>query len=362
MNLIIFFVILLVLVLVHEFGHFITAKKFGIRVDEFGFGFPPKLFGRKYGETEYTINALPFGGFVRIFGENPDEDSVNGPDARRSFVNSTKWKQAVVLVAGVFANLLLAWVLFSVGFMFGLPTSVGTEAKNTNLKDIHLMITSVMDKSPAQNAGLKAGDKIVFIKNGDNSTTYISPETIKSVVSLNQEIQIGYLRGNDKTQNFVNVTPEVKEGVPMIGISMDQVGIQKLPFLGALIEGMKLTLSVSKGTVLGLFGLIRDGLTGVGSFASVAGPVGMVGIVGDAYQLGFVYLISFTALISINLAVINLFPFPALDGGRLLFLLIEKIKGSRINSQIANTANFIGFAILILLMLFITYHDVVKLF
>lgn len=361
MNIIIFFIILLVLVLVHEFGHFITAKKFGIRVDEFGFGFPPKLFGIKKGETEYTFNALPIGGFVKIFGENPDEENTNGPDANRSFVNKEKWKQAVVLFAGVFANFILAWILFSFGFMSGLPTSVGTEIKGANLKDVHLIITSVNPKSPADNAGLKAGDKIVYIKAGNDSTTFLSPETVKSFVVVNKEIQLGYLRGSDTIEKLTNVKPEMKNGTPMIGISMDQVGIQKLPLLSAFIEGMKLTLNIFKNTIVGLFTLIRDGIIGKGSFSSVTGPVGMVGIVGDAYKLGFAYLISFTALISINLAVINLLPFPALDGGRLFFLLIEKIKGSRMNPNIANTANFIGFAILILLMLVITYHDVVKL-
>src|SRR5579862_8411590 len=127
MNIIIFIIILLVLVIAHESGHFFTAKAFGIRVDEFGFGFPPKLFGYKYGETEYTFNLLPLGGFVRIFGENPDEENTTGPDAARSFVNKPAYQQALVLFAGVFANFLLAWVLFSIGFISGLPTSVGSE-------------------------------------------------------------------------------------------------------------------------------------------------------------------------------------------------------------------------------------------
>ena len=138
MSIVIFIVILLVLVLVHEFGHFFTAKRFGIRVDEFGFGFPPKLFGKKLGETEYTFNLLPLGGFVKIFGENfeeadfvevgfLDKDKASAPDLSRSFVHQKKWKQALVLVAGVLANFLLAWLLFSIGFMSGLPTSVGND-------------------------------------------------------------------------------------------------------------------------------------------------------------------------------------------------------------------------------------------
>ena len=148
----------------------------------------------------------------------------------------------------------------------------------------------------------------------------------------------------------------------MIGISMDQIGTAKLPVLLAFREGLSLTTSITKGTVVGLYTLIKEGIEGRGSLASVTGPVGMVGIVGNAYQFGFVYLLSFSALISVNLAIINLIPFPALDGGRLFFLLIEKIKGSRLNPKFANTVNMVGFAVLIILMLLVTYHDVVKLF
>lgn len=363
MNILIFLIILLVLVLVHEFGHFYSAKKFGIRVDEFGFGFPPKLFSKKYGETEYSFNALPFGGFVKIFGENPDEENTTGPDAARSFVNKPKWQQAIVLLAGILANFILAWLLFSFGFMFGLPTSVGS-TKDYEIKDVNLVVVSVAHDSPAEKAGLKTGDKIVFIKSGDLSTTFISPETVKSFVANSGKdgIEITYQRGVNSTD--VVILPEKSEvdSKPVIGIAMDQIGIVKLPFFQAFKEGMVFTWSVTKGTVVGLYNLVVDGLRGQGSFAGVAGPVGLVGIVGDASKFGFAYLLSFTALISINLAVINIIPFPALDGGRLFFLLIEKIKGSRMSPKIANTANIIGFGILIILMLWVTYHDVVKLF
>lgn len=366
MNIIIFIIILLVLVLVHEFGHFFTAKRFGIRVDEFGFGFPPKLFGVKKGETEYTFNLFPLGGFVKIFGENPDEENTNGSDKERSFVNKPAWQQAVVLFAGVFANFLLAWLLFSVGFMSGLPTSVGSERAGYALQDIHLVVISVLPNSPAEKAGLKIGDKIVNIKRGTDFTTYVSSETVKSIVvaSEGREVDIGYLRGKDTTINTAKIIPikNLTSNEPYIGISMDQIGTAQLPFFPALWEGLRLDWSMVKGTFLGLYTLIAEGLRGKGSLSAVTGPVGMVGIVGDAYKFGFIYLLSFTALISVNLAIINLLPFPALDGGRLLFLLIEKIKGSRINPKAANIANMIGFSILIFLMLLITYHDVVKLF
>jgi len=379
MSVLIFIIILFVLVLVHEFGHFFTAKRFGIRVDEFGFGFPPKLFSFKKGETEYSLNLLPLGGFVKIFGESVDEadmlevgflDKEETPEkvelAKRSLINKPKWQQALVLFAGILANFLLAWFLFSFGFMSGLPTSVGSEIAGYKLQNVNLVIISVLVNSPAEKAGLKIGDKIVRITSKNDSVADINPDTLKSFVVLhgNREIEIGYTRGLAKDINFTKIIPTTNptDGKPEIGISMDQIGTAKLPFFTALWEGMRLTLLMTKNTVLGLYGLISEALKGKGDLTTVAGPIGMIAIVGDAYQFGFVYLLSFAALISINLAIINLLPFPALDGGRLFFLLIEKIKGSRINPKVANTMNMVGFYLLIFLMLIITYHDVIKLF
>ena len=366
MSVVIFIIILLVLVLVHEFGHFFVAKKFGIKVEEFGFGFPPKLFGKKFGETEYTLNLLPLGGFVRIFGESPDDENTNGPDAARSFVNKAKWKQALVLFAGIFANFILAWFLLSICFMSGLPTSMGSGVAGNKLSNIHVVVVSVLPQSPAEKAGLKTGDKIISITDGQNRTTYISPTTVQSFVvgSAGKEIDIGYTRGNKTEINLAKIIPikNTTDNKMEIGISMDMIGTAKLAFFPAIWEGLHLDWSIAKGTIVGLYTLIAESIHGKGSLSDVTGPVGMVSIVGDAYSFGFIYLLSFVALISINLAVINLIPFPALDGGRLLFLLIEKIKGSRINPKVANNINTIGFCILLLLMIVITYHDVVKLF
>src|SRR3989344_8921645 len=378
MNVIIFFIILLVLVLIHEFGHFFAAKSFGIRVDEFGFGFPPKLFGIKFGETLYSFNLLPIGGFVKIFGENSELERsryVAGPneDRNRSFQYKAKWKQAIVLFAGVFMNFLLAWMVLSFGFMSGIPTSVGSAVPGYELENVNLLVVSVAPNSPAETAGLKPGDAIVTVsilsseigEEGENLQE-INPETLKAFIVSHpdQEIEIGYTRGkNHQDVKFVNITPvkSVVDDRPMIGISMDQVGTAKLPILRAFSEGIKLTLALTKDTALGLYTLIVEGIKGQGNLTAITGPVGMVSIVGDVYEFGFAYLLSFAALISINLAIINLLPFPALDGGRLLFLLIEKIKGSAMNPRVTNTANMIGFVILILLMVLVTYHDIVKL-
>ncbi len=365
MSVVIFLVILLVLVLVHEFGHFLAAKKFGMRVDEFGFGFPPKIFGVKKGETEYSFNLLPIGGFVKIFGENPNEENISGSEASRNFANKPKWQQAVVLFAGVFANFLLAWLLFSFGFMSGLPTSIGNEFAEYAAGDTFLVVMSVLPDSPAEKAGLRPGDRIISIKSDVNTVSDIRPDILKSFIISHgdTEIELGYGRGKSMKAGIAKIIPvkNPENGNPSIGITMDRIGIVKLPVYRAFWEGLKLDLSVTKGTAVGFFTFIKDGLAGKGSLTSVVGPVGIAGIAGDAYRFGLVYLISFTALISINLAIINLIPFPALDGGRLFFLLIEKIKGSRLNPKFANTANMVGFTILIIFMLAITYHDVVKL-
>jgi regulator of sigma E protease len=363
MNILIFLIILLVLVVAHEFGHFIVAKKSGIRVDEFAFGMKPRIFSIKRGETRYSLNALPIGGYVKIFGENPDDESIAGPDKARSFVNKPKYIQAAVLFAGVAMNFLVAWILLSVGFISGLPTSVSTAPKGAVIENQALTITSVLPNSPAEIAGLKTGDKLLTLTTKTDATDVASPESIRYFVKQHstETIALSYVRGSEQKETTLVPEKGLVDGGPGIGISMDTIGTLRLPVHKALWEGLKLSSNLVIATFQGFYNLIRDGLTGHGNFSALTGPVGIVSVVGDAAQFGFIYVLSFTALISINLAVINLIPFPALDGGRLLFLLIEKIKGSRIKPAIANTANVIGFGLLMLLMVVITYNDIVKL-
>jgi len=361
-SVILFLVILLVLVLVHEFGHFIVAKKSGIRVDEFGFGFPPKLFGVKKGETIYSFNALPFGGFVKIFGENPDEENTKGADANRSLVNKPKRIQALVLVAGVVFNILLAWFLFSASFMFGMPVSADSILAS-KLKDANLVITSVLKDSPAQMAGIEIGDKVIGLGDSALQLEDLSVSSVQNFISSHGDRNINMKIRRNGDDKEINLIPKegIVEGKFGIGVSLDIVGILKLPVHKALWEGAKTTGKTFVGTIAALAKLVKDSFVGQADLSSITGPVGIVGVVGDAYKFGIIYLLSFTALISINLAVINLVPFPALDGGRLLFLAIEKIKGSRIKPSIANAINAIGFILLIILMIVVTYNDIARL-
>lgn len=365
MSIIIFLIVLAVLILVHEWGHFAAAKQAGIRVDEFGLGFPPKIAGVKKGETEYTLNWIPFGGFVKIFGENPDEESLHGPDSHRSFVNKSKWDQAVVLAAGVTMNVVLAWVLFSISFMSGFPASVAYTDAGT-VENPETVITGTQPESPAALAGLLPGDTIVSLSHEANTLTDVTDTAnISSFVDATegQSFDITVLRNDVEETYTLEARDDLVAGERyIIGITMDRIGILQLPIHTAIWEAGKLTFTMSGEIAVGLAHFIWQTFTGAADFSQVAGPVGIVGLVGDASNFGLFYLLGFTAFISLNLAVLNLLPFPALDGGRLLFLLIEKIKGTPIKPKVANTLNAIGFILLLLLMIVVTIQDVIKLF
>jgi regulator of sigma E protease len=349
MTIILFLVVLAVLIFVHELGHFMVAKKSGIRVDEFAIGFPPKIFGWTRGETKYVLNLIPFGGYVKIHGENPDEDSISGPDSARSFVNAKKWKQISVLIAGVGMNIIFAWLLISVSFMFG-------------SKDSQVILTSVASNSPAQRAGLLQGDKLLKVENvdGSNLTTTKVRELIES--SLDDQIDITYERKGEIKNTIAIAEINSVEKRRIIGIYMENVGVVKLNPALALWEGGKLTGVTLKQVAVGLGTFLWQTIRGHGDFTQISGPVGIVGLVGDAATFGLAYFLGFVAFISLNLAVINLIPFPALDGGRVLFVAIEVLVRRPIKPQVANTLNTVGFFILISLMLVITYRDITKFF
>lgn len=366
MNIIIFLIILALLVLVHEFGHFIVAKRAGIRVDEFGLGFPPRIFGKKIGETMYSLNIVPFGGFVKIFGENAE--SLELPDGTRenesrSLAYKNRAVQAAVIGAGVSFNIIFAWLVISLGLVFGLPTAVDTTGIS-RVSNVQTIVSSVLPQSPAERAGIKPGDILLGIKSETaEERENITPERIRSFISKSTgELTLSYKRGSKVLETKVSPQAGIVEGAPAVGISMDMVGILKLPIRKAFIEGAVRTVQLFKNVTVSIFYFFHDAFLGHANLTEVAGPVGMVALVGDARELGFAYLIFFTALLSINLAVINLIPFPALDGGRLLMIVIEAVTRSPIRPKIVQSLNTVGFILLILLMLAVTYHDILKLF
>ncbi|MFT5179844.1 MAG: regulator of sigma E protease [Candidatus Paceibacteria bacterium] len=363
MSVIIFIIILGVLIFVHELGHFLVAKKSGIRVDEFAIGFPPKIFSFVKGGTKYALNLIPFGGYVKIFGENPNEESLDA-NAKDSFVNKSKWTQASVLVAGVLFNTLFAWLLISVSLMSGFP-SVVTDTNTGTVIDKSVVVTSVLEDSPAEEIGLQSGDKIISLSSGERILegefrTFDVQSFVKG--SGSDEINLNIVRSGDDI-SLTAVTEEgVIEGRRAIGISMEMIGTVKLSFFQAFKEGFLMTGQMISDIAVGLVTFLGQVVTFQANFANVAGPVGIVGLVDDASNFGLFYLFGFTAFISLNLAVLNLLPFPALDGGRLLFVAIEGIIGRPIKPSIANTINALGFGVLILLMIVITVSDVMKLF
>ncbi len=374
MTILIFFIILAVLVLVHELGHFLAAKKAGAKVEEFGFGFPPRLWGWQKGETTYSINWIPFGGFVKILGENAqteEDDPLAEADRGRALSDRPRHIQAIVLAAGVFFNVLLAWVILSFGLWIGLPTSRAGVPEGYQLEKTQLVVIDVLKDSPASLAGFKGGEIITYMTDGVNKISYPTITSIQKFVADHpgEKIGVGYLSGSaknsDTTPKEVLVTPKIglSGNQAVIGISMDEIGILKLPFLSALWQGLRLTVLVSWSIVTALWLLLTGIFHGdTAVLASVTGPVGLVGVVGSSLSLGFSYVLNLMAVISLNLAVINLLPFPALDGGRILFLSIEAIRRKPLSPKFVNTANSLGFFILLGLMVLLTYRDIWRLF
>jgi regulator of sigma E protease len=365
MTILIFFLVLFVLILVHEWGHFIVAKKTGMRVDEFGIGFPPKLFGVKKGETEYTFNALPIGGFVRIFGENAQDaatEAQSGGDISRSFTSKSKWAQTAVLVAGVTMNVLFAWLLFFIVFATGVPTAV-EEGKQSD--DARLVVYSVLADSPADKAGIPVGAEIVRYSSAQGEGE-LTPAAFKDITASQQApVSITYTaKGEEHT---TELTPEkglVADDADrqVVGVTLSLIEIVSRPIPEALIEATKMTWGSLVAITLGLGNLLRDIVQLDADLTQVAGPVGIVGLVGDAAEFGFSSLLMFTAVISLNLAVINMLPFPALDGGRLVFVLIEAVTKKTINPVWVARLNMVGFVLLMALMFAVTYSDIAKLF
>lgn len=355
LTIVVFFTLLLVLVLVHEWGHFIAAKKAGCNVEEFGFGFPPRLFSKMWRGTRYSFNLLPIGGFVKIEGENMDEENP----APTSFAAKSATWRIIILAAGVTMNMVLAWALLSIQSGVGAPTVV-TEENAAQLADHKTYILDVSPNSPAAEAGLKEFDRVVTLGG-------IANPTIEDVQRLVQE-QVGQpvtlevdRQGQDEK---LTITPRANppEGEGAMGVSLAATGLEKVPWWQTPWAGLKRTgqMLIAIGVQ---FSAIMQRLVTEGSVGeTLTGPIGIAIYTEEATQMGLSYLLEFAALISINLAIINILPLPALDGGRILFVLLEKLMGRRVPGNIEQYAHTAGFALLIGLMVLITFRDVQRYF
>ena len=330
MTLIYAVIIFCLLITVHEFGHFIVAKACGVKVNEFAVGMGPAIFRKQKGETLYAVRLLPIGGYCAMEGE--DEDSED----ERAFNNKPAWKRACVLAAGSFMNLLTCVVLLIIiAFWSGQPTTT---------------IESVETGSPAYEAGIEAGDEIISVDG-------------KPVDEWNDVLTL--VGGSDADTAEIGIMRDGKEMTVTSGLiysddaARKQIGVRagsEHALLPSVVSGVK---STGDMTVM-MVDILQKLFTGEVSAKELSGPVGIVYVVNDTAKAGVIYVIYLAALLSLNLAIMNMLPFPALDGGRLLFLAIRKITGRRVTDEMEGKVHFVGIVLLMGLMLYVTWNDIVR--
>ncbi|MDD4122956.1 MAG: site-2 protease family protein [Candidatus Pacebacteria bacterium] len=341
-----FILIIITLIFTHELGHFLASKMFNVKVEEFGIGFPPRIFKFKKGETVYSLNLIPLGGFCKILGENENIDNS------RSFSTQPAYKKIIILLAGVAFNFLFAIILYSILFSIGLPSLTDFNSQdiyqlsNIAPKEQFIQINKVQDNSIAKDLGFKVNDKILSF---NNRTDFAEFSTFLKE-NKNQEITLN-LENKDIT--FTN--PDT------LGIYYTGVNIYQSSFFQSIINSFK----VCKQTIVLMFSLLGKLFTSIFSTqinTGVAGPIGIISITQSIANLGFIYVLSFAAYLSINLGFVNLIPISILDGGRVLMILIEKIFNKKILNKINNLVNYLGIGFLGVLMIIITIKDILKIF
>lgn len=336
-------VFLSILILIHELGHFLLAKRFGLFVGEFGLGLPPRAWGKKIGETIYSINWLPFGGYVKIAGEDGDEDGTVEKKVPhdRIFYNIAAWKRFCILIGGVTMNFLLGWMLLSIVFMIGVKPG--------------LFISQVQQDGPAAIAGLQANDRLLDFKKADDFVGYAKTNA-GNAITLRVE------RGGETITIEMTPRSNPPAGQGPLGVVLgESLGHEKKSLVGAVKSGFIESIAIVEGTFKGIANLVGAALVGKGSLENMTGPIGIIKVTVDASEAGFIYVLSLMALISVNLAAFNILPFPALDGGRILFLFIEKIKGSPLPKKVEQYANGIGLMLLLGLILIVSVKDIMRL-
>jgi regulator of sigma E protease len=352
-SILIFLLVLSILILVHELGHFLVARHSGIKVEEFGFGIPPRLIGKKIGGTVYSINWLPFGGFVRLHGEQ-DEGEITDP--KRAFLNKSKRARSLVVVAGVIMNFILAIVAFAIVYSFsGIPRDTGK-----------LKVIDVAVGSPAQVAGIVVGD--VITKIGKDNVISSDDFAGKITASKGKRTVFEIQRTATDQSSIVKITLTPRENPPQeegpIGITYTSMEIYyppiwQRPFYG-IYYGFKDAIFWGQTIAVGLWTLIAGLFKGQVP-QDISGPVGIFAVTTEAAKGGILTLINFVGILSVNLAILNILPFPALDGGRLLFIGIEAVTGRKVSPRVEGVIHNIGMIILLILMLAITIGDIRRL-
>lgn len=353
-----FILVLTVLVLVHELGHFLTAKWLKVKVEEFGFGFPPRAWGKKIGETIYSLNWLPIGGFVKLYGEDEagggslqiKDVTKNTKDLNRAFFARPIWQRFVIVFAGVFMNFALATVL--------LTYLVGVQGIPTPGKDV--VVAAVVKDTPAEKAGLVVGD---VVKKVDNEIIASPTQLISYTKShLGQKILLEVKTKNNKNVQ-ISVTPRLHypsdQGAMGIAVGTNVVVVRYPWYLWPFV-GLREALQQSWLIVAGLGKLLVQLFTKGQVPQGLAGPIGIAQITGQFVQMGVNATLSLLALLSLNLAILNVLPIPALDGGRLFFIVYEAVFRRKISPRAEGYAHAVGMALLLALIALITFHDIVR--
>jgi len=358
MSILIFLLVLSILVLVHELGHFIAAKKNGVLVEEFGFGFPPRLLSVKIKETTYSINLIPLGGFVKLYGEEYDEidqkSKVKSQKLKnKAFAYKNPWQKILIIVAGVLGNFLLGWFLISYLFIQGVPTPANK-----------VIIEKVQDKSPAKMANLQPKDAIYALKVNER----IYPvKTSTDLINLTkkyggEKITLYIERGREKFQTTIipRKNPPKNEGP--LGVVITSFVEKKYPWYQAPYYGLIHAATITQKIISEIVKTFIQIVSFQKPSVDVTGPIGIARFTSEAARFGHKAVFEVTALLSLNLAVVNLLPFPALDGGRLIFVLYELITKKRINKKLEAYLNFFGFLFLITIAILISINDILKIY
>ncbi len=345
------------LMVIHEAGHFLLAKKFGMPVEEFGIGLPPKIKKWKIGSTVYSLNLIPFGAFVKIKGEEEETEEGDG------FRNYAAWKRIIVLLGGIMATWIIAVIILSVvAGAWGFPEAIDDQ---TTAPEAKLQVMSVIDDWPAEIAGLQMGDEIIGYYQGDELIPINKIEKFTEMIQSHPEEEIKLLaeRGDESFTSLVIPRESEDSGPAMIGVGLSRVRMKQYNWKEAPLVGLQLTISqtIAIPVTLGhtfIQWIRHEPIPGI----KIMGPVGIGKIMNDAAVLGINYFLQLLALIAIYLTLFNIFPIPALDGGKILFLLIGKIRGKEIKVSAENAINTIFLGSLMLILVIVTISDIISLF
>ncbi len=352
MTILLFVLILSFLILIHEFGHFIVAKKNGIFVEEFGLGLPPRILGFKIGETLYSLNLLPIGGFVKVLGEE-EAEKKNIPSGmqNRTFYSKRPLVKAAVIVAGVTCNFLLGWLIISYLFTKGVP-----------VPSTSVIVDKIEKNSPASRAGLKENDIIVGLEKGSVKEDLNSNEELITLTSkfAGQEVTINVKRGAVNKTLFLTPRKNPPKNQGPLGIVLKPYEIKKYSLAQAPFYGLYHAARITKTVAYELVSTFGKFITLQKPKTDVTGPIGIAVLTREAARSGVDSLLQLIAILSLNLAVINIFPFPALDGGRLMMIIYEGVTKRKINPTIERRLNMTGFAILLSIILIVTISDLIK--